>query len=105
MSDVYWRCANPQKVGVLCKYEGKYMIVEYSEVSDQVRSARECEMEDGSLGRLVYDAGNICNHYFTMNFLRRVCNEYAVCASAGACLATGEHAGAVIAMALRARVS
>lgn len=64
---------------MLCKYEGKYMIVEYSEVSEKVRSAREVGMEDGSLGRLVYDAGNICNHYFTMDFLHRVCTEYAVC--------------------------
>lgn len=63
-----------QKVGVLCKHDGKFAIVEYSEVSDQIRNAR-----DSSTGRLLYDAGNICNHYFHIDFLHRVCLEQAVC--------------------------
>jgi UDP-N-acetylglucosamine/UDP-N-acetylgalactosamine diphosphorylase len=61
-------------VGVLCKHKGKFAIVEYSEVSDQIRNAR-----DKTTGRLLYDAGNICNHYFHMDFLRLVCTQYAVC--------------------------
>lgn len=66
-----------QKVGVLCKYDGQFMIVEYSEVSEQVRCMRADDEPDG---RLLYDAGNICNHYFKINFLRDVCLEHAVCA-------------------------
>lgn len=65
-----------QKVGVLCKYDGKYMIVEYSEVTDNVRTMQEIDEVEG-VPRLLYDAGNICNHYFHMDFLHRVCQQYA----------------------------
>merc|ERR1712181_163173 len=32
------------------------------------------ELREG--GRLVYRAGNICNHFFTRDFLKRVCEEH-----------------------------
>ena len=54
-------------MGVVCCYDDHYQVVEYSEISSHTAEMRK---DDGSL---VYDAGNICNHFFTLDFLERVC--------------------------------
>jgi len=58
-----------EAVGVVCKLEGKIQVVEYSEISKDTAELRNKE------GKLTYSAGNICNHFFTRDFLKRVC-EY-----------------------------
>ncbi|RKP15047.1 UDP-N-acetylglucosamine diphosphorylase [Piptocephalis cylindrospora] len=56
-----------EPVGVLCKREGKYSVVEYSEIDKEMSEQRR----EGS-DKLVYGAANIANHYYTRAFLERV---------------------------------
>jgi len=59
-----------EAVGVVCKLEGKIQVVEYSEISKETSELRRSD------GKLTYCAGNICNHFFTRDFLKRVCNKH-----------------------------
>lgn len=55
-----------EAVGIICKVQGKYKVVEYSEVSRRIAEQRN---EDN---RLTFSCGSICNHFFTVDFLRTV---------------------------------
>ena len=55
-----------EKVGVICKVNEQYQVVEYSEISEQTRNLRDTN------GNLVYNAGNICNHFMTVDFLSAI---------------------------------
>jgi UDP-N-acetylglucosamine/UDP-N-acetylgalactosamine diphosphorylase len=61
---VVWKTGPHEKVGVLAEKAGKACIVEYSEIT-----AEMAELTDAN-GRLVFGAGNICNHFYTLDFLR-----------------------------------
>ncbi|ESO13042.1 hypothetical protein HELRODRAFT_184865 [Helobdella robusta] len=60
-----------EPVGVICKYKNKYHVMEYSEISTK---ASEMRVSDGS-NRLVYNAGGIANHFFTVDFLENVISQ------------------------------
>lgn len=55
-----------EAVGITCKVDGHYQVVEYSEITQKSSEKRN---KDGSL---VYGAANICIHFFTFDFLERV---------------------------------
>merc|ERR1712183_1201335 len=55
-----------ESVGITCKVDGHYQVVEYSEITQKSSEKRN---RDGSL---VYGAANICIHFFTFDFIERV---------------------------------
>lgn len=56
-----------ERVGVICCYNDHYQVAEYSEISSHVAEMRNVD------GSLTYSAGNIANHFFTVDFLKRIC--------------------------------
>uniref|UniRef100_A0A915BDJ4 UDP-N-acetylglucosamine diphosphorylase n=1 Tax=Parascaris univalens TaxID=6257 RepID=A0A915BDJ4_PARUN len=56
-----------EAVGVICLESGKARVVEYSEISKELAEKRD------ESGRLMLRAGNIANHFFTIDFLEHVC--------------------------------
>jgi len=55
-----------ESVGVNCLLDGKPGVVEYTEMSEEVRESKTND------GELVYGAANICIHYFNVQFLQHV---------------------------------
>jgi len=52
-----------ESVGVTCLLDGRPGVVEYTEVSEEIRDKRTNE------GELVFGSANICIHYFSLQFL------------------------------------
>lgn len=61
-----------EAVGVVCRVDGRVRVVEYSEIT----KATSERTRDDDPSRLAFDAGNICNHFFTTEFLKRVAKEH-----------------------------
>ena len=57
-----------ERVGVLCLRGGAPAVVEYSELAAPLAVAR-----DPATGALVFNAGNLCMHYFSTDFLATAC--------------------------------
>lgn len=56
-----------ESVGVVCLKNKKFSVVEYSEISEA--NAKQTNPQTGALA---YNAGNIANHFYTTDFLKRV---------------------------------
>jgi UDP-N-acetylglucosamine/UDP-N-acetylgalactosamine diphosphorylase len=61
---VLWKSHAHEKVGVMAEKDGKPCIVEYSELSETM-----AERTDPITGKLIFGAANICNHFYTLDFL------------------------------------
>lgn len=61
-----WKASPEEKVGVVAKRGGRYSVVEYSELDDERKKKRD------SSGSLVFGAGNICNHFYSLAFIADV---------------------------------
>lgn len=59
-----------EAVGVVCQVDGRFQVVEYSEITEETANLRDEE------GNLVFSAGSICNHYFSTNFLNEIAKEH-----------------------------
>ena len=61
---VCWKTNAHEKVGVVAARDGKPCVIEYSEITKEM-----AEQTDAS-GRLVFGAGNIANHFYTIDFIK-----------------------------------
>jgi UDP-N-acetylglucosamine/UDP-N-acetylgalactosamine diphosphorylase len=66
---VVWKAAPHEKVGVMASNKAnKPCVVEYSDITTEMAE----RTDDNDINRLVFGAGNICNHFYTLDFLRDV---------------------------------
>lgn len=61
---VCWKTNAHEKVGVVAARDKKPCVIEYSEIT------KEMAEEVDASGRLVFGAGNICNHYYSLDFIK-----------------------------------
>jgi UDP-N-acetylglucosamine/UDP-N-acetylgalactosamine diphosphorylase len=63
---VLWKSDPHEKVGIIAEKNGKPCVVEYSELSKEMT-----EMVGEDSAQLAYGAANICNHYYSLDFLQK----------------------------------
>lgn len=56
-----------EKVGVVARRDGKWAVIEYSEIPGDLAKQEDAQVE----GKLAFRAGNIANHYFSIDFLEK----------------------------------
>ncbi|KZS93505.1 nucleotide-diphospho-sugar transferase [Sistotremastrum niveocremeum HHB9708] len=56
-----------ESVGVVAVRDGRYSVVEYSEISKE-----QAELRDPKTGELAFRAANIVNHFYTTKFLKAI---------------------------------
>lgn len=62
---------NPKEsVGIICKVNNQFKVIEYSEISDNISEKR-----DVCTGKLAFNAGNICEHFFNVDFLQTITGD------------------------------
>ncbi|CAF1158903.1 unnamed protein product [Adineta ricciae] len=61
-----------ESVGVICKVRDHFQVVEYSEITEKTSQRTKPDHS----GDLLFNAGNICNHFFTFDFLQDVCENH-----------------------------
>uniref|UniRef100_A0A8C9F217 UDP-N-acetylglucosamine pyrophosphorylase 1 like 1 n=1 Tax=Pavo cristatus TaxID=9049 RepID=A0A8C9F217_PAVCR len=60
-----------EPIGVVCRMDGdSHVVVEYSEISPETVQQQRPD------GGLMYSIGNICNHFFTVEFLQTVAQKH-----------------------------
>ncbi len=58
-----------EKVGVVGRIDGRLGVIEYSDLSDAEKQARDAE------GKLLYNAGSIAIHVLSLPFMQRICDH------------------------------
>uniref|UniRef100_A0A914NIU0 UDP-N-acetylglucosamine diphosphorylase n=1 Tax=Meloidogyne incognita TaxID=6306 RepID=A0A914NIU0_MELIC len=61
-----------EKVGHVCVEDGKIKVLEYSEIPKELAERRDPKFPE----KLFFRAGNIANHFFTLDFLKKACLEF-----------------------------
>ena len=71
---VVWKMNWEEKVGVIAKRNGKTSVVEYSDLYNLELGINNALVQeiDPVTGRLLFGAGNICNHYYSMEGLAKM---------------------------------
>jgi UDP-N-acetylglucosamine/UDP-N-acetylgalactosamine diphosphorylase len=59
-----------ESVGTICKVGGQFKVIEYSEIPDMIANKR-----DPKTGKLSFSSGNICEHFFKVDFLSTICGD------------------------------
>ena len=56
-----------ESVGTICKVGDRFKVIEYSEITDRIAQRR-----NETTGKLAFNAGNICEHFFKVDFMKTI---------------------------------